>query len=253
MTNPLIYNPQLEGEPFLWDGGPIGVLLIHGYTATTAEVRPLARVLHRQGYTVAGPLLPGHNTQPEDANRYLWRDWVCAVEESYQQLTAHCQRVIIGGESMGALLALYLASEHPEIAAILAYAPALKLKLHLRQIALIRALAPFVPYIRKQKMGDDPLWQGYTVYPLKGARELLRLQRQVRSRLARIDQPVLIVQGRLDATVDPSAAEIIHREVSSAVKDLLWMPNSQHCVIIDREHEQVNQLTLDFLRRMGAE
>ena len=30
------------------------------------------------------------------------------------------------------------------------------------------------------------------------------------------------------------------------------MPNSQHCVIIDREREQVNLLTLDFLRRVGA-
>ena len=80
-------------------------------------------ILHQQGYTVAGPLLPGHHTRPEDANRYRWRDWVCAVEESYQQLTAHCQRVVIGGESMGALLALYLASEHPEAAATLAYAP----------------------------------------------------------------------------------------------------------------------------------
>jgi carboxylesterase len=252
MSDALIYNPQLEGDPFLWEGGATGILLIHGYTATTAEVRPLARVLQQQGYTVAGPLLPGHNTRPEDANRCRWRDWVGAVEESYRQLTAHCQRVIIGGESMGALLALYLASEHPEAAATLAYAPALKLKLHPRQIALIRLLAPFVPYIRKQEMGDDPLWQGYTVYPLKGARELLRLQREVRGRLSRINQPILIVQGRLDATVAPTAAEIIHREVRSAVKELHWLPNSQHCVIIDREREQVNQLTLDFLRRVGA-
>ena len=94
--------------------------------------------------------------------------------------------------------------------------------------------------------------KGIPVYPLKGARELLRLQRQVRGRLSRINQPILIVQGRLDATVDPSAAETVHREVRSAVKELHWLPDSQHCVIIDRERELVNQLTLDFLRRVGA-
>jgi carboxylesterase len=248
----MIYNPQLEGDPFLWEGGPTGVLLIHGYTATTAEVRPLARILYQEGYTVAGPLLPGHNTRPEDANRYHWRDWVRSVEESYQRLAARCPRVVVGGESTGALLAIYLASGHPEIAATLAYAPALKLKLHPRQIALIRVLAPFVPYIRKQRMDDDPFWQGYTVYPLKGARELLRLQRQVRGCLPRINRPILIVQGRLDATVAPSAAETVHREVRSTVKELHWLPDSQHCVIIDREREQVNQLTLDFLRRVSA-
>ena len=30
------------------------------------------------------------------------------------------------------------------------------------------------------------------------------------------------------------------------------IPNSQHYVIIDRERELVNQLTLDFLRHVGA-
>ncbi len=252
MTSSTIYNPQLEGGAFLWEGGPTGVLLIHGYTATTAEVRPLAQILYRYGYTVAGPLLPGHFTQPEEANRYRWHDWVRAVEESYRQLSTRCQRVVAGGESTGALLALYLASAHPEVDAILAYAPALKLKMSPLQTTLIRILAPFVPYIQKGEMGDDPFWQGYTVYPLKGARELLRLQRQVRGRLARISRPILIVQGRLDPTVHPSAAEIIHSEVRSTVKELHWLPNSQHCVIIDREREQVNRLTLDFLRRVGA-
>lgn len=249
MGEPLIYNPQLKGDPFLWEGGITGVLLIHGFTATTAEVRPLAHVLHAGGYTVAGPLLPGHNTQPADANRYRWRDWAGAVEESYRQLAARCQRVVVGGESAGALLALSLASQHPEVAAILAYAPALTLKASPLQTLLIRVLAPFVPYVRKQAMGDDPLWQGYTVYPLKGARELLRLQRHVSGRLPRIIQPVLIVQGRLDATVDPSAAETVHREVRSAVKEIHWLADSQHCVIIDRERELVNELTLDFIRR----
>jgi carboxylesterase len=252
MSDSLIFNPHLEGGPFIWEGGPTGVLLIHGYTATTAEVRPLASALYSQGYTISGPLLPGHNTRPKDANLYRWRDWMRTVEESYRQLAARCQRVAVGGESTGALLALYLAGEHPEVAAILAYAPALKLKMSPLQTALIRLLAPFVPCIRKGDMGDDPYWQGYRVYPLKGARELLRLQRQVRRCLARINRPLLLVQGRLDATVDPVASEIIHREVHSAVKELHWMPNSQHCVIIDREREQVNQLTLDFLHRAGA-
>ena len=252
MTSPLISNPQLESDSFLWEGGPTGVLLVHGYTATTAEVRPLASILYRQGYTVAGPLLPGHYTRPADANRYRWRDWARAVEESYRQLSARCQRVVVGGESTGALLALYLASEHPEVTAILAYAPALRLKMSPLQKLAFRVLVPLVPYIRKKEMGADPYWQGYTVYPLKGAREILRLQRQVRGRLPRINRPILIVQGRLDTTVHPDAAEILHREVRSAVRELHWMPNSQHCVIIDRERERVNQLTLDFLRRVGA-
>ena len=160
MNPNLIFNPQLEGEPFFWEGGPTGVLLIHGYTATTAEVRPLARFLHEHGYTVAGPLLPGHFTRPEDANRHTWHDWVRVAEEAYRKLTARCTRVVVGGESTGALLALYLASEHPEVLAVLTYAPALRLKMNAAMIAAIRVLAPFVPYIRKTRDGRGSVLAG---------------------------------------------------------------------------------------------
>ena len=57
-----IFNPELEGGSFFWKGGGTGVLLLHGLTATTAEVRPLAKCLLVEGYTVSGILLPGHGT-----------------------------------------------------------------------------------------------------------------------------------------------------------------------------------------------
>ena len=45
-TDGYMRNPQLEGDDFLWKGNPTGVLLIHGFTATTAEVRLIAEKLH---------------------------------------------------------------------------------------------------------------------------------------------------------------------------------------------------------------
>src|SRR5512134_2031037 len=104
-----IVNPHLEGDSFYWPGGPSGILLAHGFTATTAEVRPLARILLDQGYSVAGPLLPGHKTTLEEMNRCRWQDWAGAIETAYRQMAARCERVFVGGESMGGLLALYLA------------------------------------------------------------------------------------------------------------------------------------------------
>jgi carboxylesterase len=106
--NSALHNAHLEGGPFFWEAGPVGALLCHGVTATTAEVRPLARRLHEAGYTVAGPLLPGHGTRPEDLNRVSWQDWVGAAEEVYQKLSARCQRIFLGGESMGAVTAARL-------------------------------------------------------------------------------------------------------------------------------------------------
>lgn len=248
----MIYNPHLQGEAFFWEGGPVGVLLSHGFTATSAEVRLLAGVLHGHGFSVAGPLLPGHFTDPADLNRVRWQDWLQAVRKDYQRLCRHCRQVFVGGESTGGLLALYLASEQPAVAGILTYAPALRLALRPLDFLRLYMAAPFIPSVPKPDLSGTLPWQGYPVNPLKGTIQLLRLQRALRPRLRRIHQPVLIVQGRQDLTVHPQVPETIASAVSSSVKEIHWMENSTHCVILDQEWEQVAGITLGFMQRVLA-
>jgi carboxylesterase len=249
-----IINPHLEGGSFLWEGGETGVLLSHGFTATTAEVRPLAKMIHQRGYTVAGPLLPGHGTRPEDLNRCRWQDWANTIEEAYLDLAARCSRVFVGGESLGALLALYHGARHPKISGILAYAAALKVPSPTTPL-LTRMLAPFVPYRSKAKGAprpSDALWQGYSVNPTAAAVQLFRLQRIVRSQLPNIHTPLLLVHGREDQTIDPLSSEIIYRETPSKVKELHWLGKSGHCLILDCELQAVEHITLDFLEMVLA-
>jgi carboxylesterase len=249
----MLHNPQLEGSPFYWKGGPEGILLIHGFTATTAEVRPLAQTLHSSGYTVAGPILPGHYSNPRALNRVHWQDWVYAVEEMYQRLRSQCNLIFVGGESTGALLTLYLASQHPEIDALLLFAPALRLNLNPVDVILLHLLAPFVPWLPKKNLDSNDLWQGYPVNPLQGVMQLMRLQKKVRPLLPEIRQPVLIVQGKMDNTVHPGVPDVIFSQVGSAIKEKYWMDHSAHCVIIDREFDQVTTLTIQFLNRVLRE
>lgn len=253
MSRPLV-NAHLPGDSFLLEGGPDGVLLVHGFTATTAEVRPLAEYLHRTaGYTISGPLLPGHGTQPEDIGRCRWQDWLEAVTSAYDDLKTRCRRVAVGGESMGAALTLHLAATHPEAAAVLSYAPALRLTLSRTAIATALVLAPFNVMI-KPKPGpaseSDALWKGYDVRPVKGLRELLRLQQALRPMLPRISQPILIVQGRLDGTVHADVPQEIYDRVNSTDKELLWLGKSAHCVALDCERQQLFEVTGRFLGRV---
>ena len=240
-------NPHLDGTPFCWEAGSVGVLLCHGLTATAAEVRLLAQVLHERGYTVAGPLLPGHGTTPQDCNRHTWQDWYASVEQAYQQLTSQCQTVVVGGESAGALLILRLASLHPEVAAILCYAPALKLKLSRGKIYLLSLCVPFLTSIPKPPSTDNNPWQGYSVNPLKAADQLRRLQKVIYPLLPQIQQPIIIIQGKLDPTVHSQSSQIIYDQISSSIKELHWLEHSTHCVILDKEREKAAELTLNFL------
>ncbi|NJN99970.1 MAG: hypothetical protein HC875_40615 [Anaerolineales bacterium] len=63
--NSALHNPHLPGDAFFWAGGPVGVLLSHGWTATTAEVRLLARHLHEKATPSPGRCYPAMELRPK--------------------------------------------------------------------------------------------------------------------------------------------------------------------------------------------
>ena len=248
----VILNPELKGESFFWKGGETGVLLLHGLTATTAEVRPLAKRLLNEGLTVSGILLPGHGTMPENLSQTHRKDWIKASEKAYNELKRECSSVIVGGESVGALLALRLASDHPEIKGLLIYAPAMRLAASFLKKIILVMVSPFVFSVKKKfpKDREGMPWQGYKINPLRTGVQLLKLQWEIKQRLCRIYQPILLIQASLDETVDLRSGDIILRGVESAVKELYWMEKSGHVVILDKQFEEVLNTTLEFIQKI---
>ena len=245
--NQVLVNPQLDGTPFFWEAGPVGVLLLHGLTATTTEVRLLGEDLFTNDYTVMAPLLPGHGTTPEELNEQSWEDWAWEAEKSLQHLLTICDYVFVAGESMGGALALYLAIRFPEIAGVICYAPAIQLNMTAVQLVQLRAFAPFKESLPKEKNGHNPYWQGYDVHPLKAVETLVSLGNYVRHHLEKIEQPLMVIQGRNDETVAADVGETILDGVSSTSKELIWMENSAHVILLEDEREQIFSLTRKFL------
>ena len=86
---PIFQHPELIGNNYFLKGNKFpeyALLFIHGFTATTVEVRLIAKYFNDQGFTVCAPLLPGHGSTPRDLNRKSWKDWTRTVEDSYQNL-----------------------------------------------------------------------------------------------------------------------------------------------------------------------
>lgn len=245
--NDILQNPHLEGDSFFWEAGPIGILLLHGLTATTAEVRLLATALHQRGYTISAPLLPGHGTNPEDLNTTTWHQWAWEAEKSYNHLATLCQHVFVGGESTGGVLALHLATRFPEIAGILCYAPAIKLAMPFSKVVQLYTVAQLVAAIPKENVDSNPNWQGYKVNPLRAVMELVRLGRDVRNHLSEITQPVLVMQGRNDQTVAADVGDIILDGIQSSHTAHHWLENSGHVILLEDELPQIIDLTLAFM------
>ena len=240
----LFQHPDLDGSTFFWPGNTTGVLLLHGFTATTVEVRPMASFLHDFGYTVSGPLLAGHGHSPAEMNQVSWRDWLNSAEAAYQGLKDHCDHVFVLGESMGGLLALLLSAAHPDIAGTLVFAPALIVP----GLSAAEFLWPFKSYLPKKNVDETMEWQGFNVVPLHAASQLRKLQRVVRRELNTIATPTLIFQGKLDHSIDPLSSLAVLEGIRSTEKELMWMEESTHCILIDRQLPDVEVVCLDFIR-----
>lgn len=73
-------------KPFTFKGGEKAVLLLHGFTGNTADVRMLGRYLNERGYTCHAPQYKGHGVPPEELVHFGPDDWWKDVQEGYQFL-----------------------------------------------------------------------------------------------------------------------------------------------------------------------
>jgi carboxylesterase len=236
---------HIDPSAYAAAGGPVGVLLIHGFTGSAAETRPMGQYLAERGMTVRCPLLSGHGTTVEDMGRIRWQQWAADVESALQDLTGSCEIVFVGGLSLGSLLTLWLGSQHPEIAGLLPMAPVVKVQNPLAPLTLV--LRWLLKYSPQGAIADDDLggpdasqrsWH-YDETPLWGAGEFYLLQRRVRRQLPKIAQPLLIFQGRRDGHLHPDAGPIVYHSVASTQKTLVMLENSGHNLLIDGEREAV--------------
>jgi len=237
-------NPHLPGGLIHHNGNSVGVLLIHGFTATTAEVRFLADHFIKQGCTVIAPLLPGHGTDPTDLNKQKFTDWINCVEKFLIILQNKCESVIVGGESMGGVLGLYLAENHPEIAALLLYSTAL----FVGNLKYSRVLKFAISTIDKNNPDDGLPWQGYTVYPLWAADQFQRLTKIVKNNISRVETPTIIFQGNYDKTIDKRNNQFIYNGIQSKTKEIVLMKKSGHVMLLDNEFDIIKQKTQIFLQ-----
>ena len=222
-----------SGQPFFYEGNDTGILLIHGFTGTCGQVRPLGRALRDAGYTVLAPLLPGHGTSLEEMNRSSGDAWLRCVREAYVSLEKMVRQVVVAGLSMGGTLATILAEEYNP-AGLVTLSGAIRVREKFAWAAGV--LWRFKPYLRWTNLDD-----------------LNRLRALARRNLALIDCPALVVQPVHDETVDPSSARILMSGLRNERKKLVMLENSPHVCTLGPEREKVFREVIDFLRSLEKE
>lgn len=248
------FDPNVVA-PWTLGSGRRGALLLHGFAGTPPELRRLGERLAAAGWVAHGPLLAGHGTTPENLERTTWRDWAASAHAALDDLSARCDAVVVAGQSMGGTLALHLAATDTRVRAVATLAAPVRLSD--RRLVAIGILQ----HLRRWHVPDpddvDLYWRdavdqlhSYGRRSLRSIHELVRLLAVVRDELAMVRQPVLLLHGARDRSVDPSnVADIARRLLCSAEVATHIYPRSGHALSVDVDHEDVEARVLAWFDR----
>ena len=111
-------------KPFTFEGGDRAVLLLHGFTGNSADVRMLGRFLEKKGYTCHAPIYKGHGVPPEELVHTGPEDWWKDVMNAYQHLKDQgYEKIAAVGLSLGGVFSLKLAYTLPILGVVPMCAP----------------------------------------------------------------------------------------------------------------------------------
>lgn len=235
-------------KPFSFDGGEVCCLLLHGYTGSPSEMRPLGDFLAQNGFAVSCSLLPGHGTSPRELSRCVWNDWYHAVEEEWNHLKLKHRKIFVIGLSMGGSLALYLGA-HNKVDGIVTLASGVKLgDWRLPMLPFARRIVSKVKKTHNAyARGPNRTRFAYEYNPTESTQELVNFYRHLKEELPKVTAPLLIIHSKNDIIMPFENTEIITSNVGSTDTKVVALEKAGHIVTLSEEKDKIHQEVLEFI------
>lgn len=244
----------IEGaEAWSHDGGPIGVLVLHGFTGNPSSVRGLAEALAEAGHSVEMPRLPGHGTSMDDLLDKNWQDWSGEAEAALGRLVGRTETQFVAGLSMGGSLCCWLAVRHPELAGVICINPAVVPSDEMRGLVtqMIEAGESVIPGIGSDIAMPGVTESAYEDTPLAPLLSLFDASAEFGEELGSIGQPLLLFTSPEDHVVPPTDSDTLAEAVSGPV-ERVSCSRSYHVATQDYDKDLIFERSLEFVGRIAG-
>jgi carboxylesterase len=240
-----------QPKPFTFEGGEKAVLLLHGFTGNSADVRMLGRFLEKKGYTCHAPHYKGHGVAPEELVHTGPKDWWKDVMDGYELLKSKGHESIAAvGLSLGGVFSLKLGYTVPIKGIVPMCAP---MYIKSEEVMYEGVLAYAREYKKREGKSSEQIEQEMEEFkqtPMNTLKSLQELIAEVRNSVDMIYAPTFVVQGRHDHMINTDSANIIYNSVESPTKDIKWYEESGHTITFDKERDQLHEDVYAFLESL---
>jgi esterase/lipase len=234
----------------------LGVVLVHGFLASPAELRRLGDRLAGRGHPVIGVRLKGHGTSPWDLRDRCWEDWLESVRQGVRIMRGVADRVCLVGFSTGAALSLLYAAENADSVAAVA-AASTPVKFRNRNMIFVPLVQHATRFLRKVSPYDavfpfrhnepENPHINYGNIPIRGLYELGRMVDALMQRSSKVSCPVYLLQGSADPVVDVRSVDILFERLTGTAVKSLDIVESQHHGILHKNIGKAQDLVLAFI------
>lgn len=248
---------EQQGVPYLLRGfsRKVGVVLVHSYLAVPEEVRHLAEYLKKKGIWVYAPRLAGHGTSSRDLAGRSYREWQLCVEKGYAIMSNICDRVVLGGVSIGGCLALDLASRLNRLSGVFAVCPPLLLKDYSTNfMPELDVWNHIVAKVKRNSLeqeffefsSENP-YVNYDKNPVLGVREVGEFLEHLRTVLKNVSHPSLIIHANRDPVVDSRGSKVIYDELGAEKKEYALINLDRHVITSGKNSKNIHRRIGNFI------
>jgi carboxylesterase len=275
---PYVISPEIpeERKPYTKRGGPVGVLMLHGFMGSPLSSRAMADYLQQHDITVHCPLLPGHGHLPSRLKGVSRKDWIASAENALLEIREMCREIFVIGHSMGSVLGAHLVTRNTDIRAMVMLAPLYE-EPDKRMIWLagLRYVMPWFYPLKMLKRHQDMIYQRVldfdptldlddpevqaalpdaTKIPTSALDEMRKTAKYGRKLWPKFDRPALILQGDHDPAVDPAKAQNIYDAIPNPDKVIHYYKGSGHELMrpFDPAHVEVWPEIYNFVAQRSA-
>jgi len=237
------------------DGGRVGVLCLHGFTGNPASMRPVAEAFADAGYSVELPRLPGHGTTVEDMMTTGFPDWAAEAETALARLRTRTERVIVAGQSMGGLLALWVGVHHPDIAGLVLVNP-VTMPLDPEIVEMARGMleegTDLIPGGGSDIADPEVVDSAYPGTPLAPLISMIEHgSGPLTDRFGELTMPMLLINSVQDHVVDPANSDHLETTAGGPV-ERVRLERSYHVATIDYDRDLIISRALEFAARVAG-
>ncbi|WP_058306780.1 alpha/beta hydrolase [Gracilibacillus massiliensis] len=237
-----------QPQPFMFEGDERAVLLLHGFTGHSADVRMLGRHLNSIGYTCYAPIYRGHGKSPEELIEATAEQWWEDVLDAYQHLQEKgYQKIAVAGLSLGGVLGLRLACNNPIKGVITMCSP----MFFDNEEQLTIGFRQFAKEYKQLEKKDEETIKEEVENLLTNSKELFQ---QIEKSITRVKEnvdmlytPTFVAQATHDQMINPKSADYIYENVESDNKHIKWYENAGHAITFSKDKDQLHQDVEEFL------